>query len=194
MRQCPRIALTGGPGGGKTRLLRELRARDPSGQRFLGVPEAATLLLKAGMAQGEKAFQLGIVRVQLALEQAVTDAAGSRHIVVCDRGTVDSLAYWTLNGWDQAEIFSLTGLTLAQHLTRYDGIIHLQTTAIGAQSHYRRNGDVRRSEKISQAAQIDAEIGRVCSKHPHYHLVENAGRDWAAKSQAARSLLANWTR
>lgn len=48
MTNNPRIVLTGGPCGGKTSLLRELREADPYGERWLFVPEAAPLLFQSG--------------------------------------------------------------------------------------------------------------------------------------------------
>ena len=38
------IVVTGDPGGGKTTLIRELRADDPQRERWLLVPEAAPML------------------------------------------------------------------------------------------------------------------------------------------------------
>ena len=183
-----RVALTGAPGGGKTTLLRELRAIDPKADRFLCVPEAATLLLRAGLDRGTQAFQLGIVAVQRALEDAAGEAAGSR-CIVCDRGIVDSLAYWLLNGWDRDAFFARTGLGPEEHFVRYDLAIHLQTTAVGAEAHYRQQGDVVRSEKLAEAAHIDRLIARLWQGHPGYHFVENTRISWAVKSEAARDLI-----
>lgn len=184
-----RIALTGGPGGGKTTLLREIRSRDGRPRRFLAVPEAAAILLGAGLSRQEKSFQLGIVRLQLAMEDAVAVAARPGQIAVCDRGTVDSLAYWRLNGWDEDEFFTETGLTHAGHLARYDAVIHLQTTAVGAGTHYTRHGDVERSEELPLAARIDSLIAEAWSGHPGYRLVRNEGRGWKAKSRLATEML-----
>jgi len=184
-----RIALTGGPGGGKTTLLREIRSRDGGERRFLAVPEAATILLGAGLSRREKSFQLGIVRLQLAMEDAIAAAARPEQIVVCDRGTVDSLAYWRLNGWLQNEFFTETGLTHSEHLARYDAVIHLQTTAIGASTHYSRHGDVERSEELPLAARIDSLIAEAWAGHPRYHLVRNVRGGWRPKSETARRIL-----
>ena len=184
-----RVALTGGPGGGKTTLLRELRAADPDAERFVCVPEAATLLLRAGLRQGTQAFQLGIVAVQRALEDAAREDAGADRCIACDRGIVDSLAYWLLNGWSRDDFFDRTGLAPQEHLTRYDVAIHLQTAAVGAEAHYRQHGDVVRSEKHGEAAHIDRIIAELWEGHPGYYFVQNTSVSWAMKSEAARVLI-----
>ena len=181
--------MTGGPGGGKTTLLRELRAADPRAERVLCVPEAATLLLQAGLRQGAKAFQLGIVAVQKALEDAAREGAGADRCIVCDRGIVDSLAYWLLNGWSRDDFFHRTGLAPQELLARYDVAIHLQTAAVGAEAHYRQHGDVVRSEKRGEAAHIDRIIAELWQGHPGYHFVANTRTSWAMKSEAARVLI-----
>lgn len=184
-----RVALTGGPGGGKTTLLGEIRSRDGREHRFLTVPEAATILLGAGLRRQEKSFQLGIVRLQLAMEDAVAAAASPEQVVVCDRGTVDSLAYWKLNGWDEEEFFEKTGLSQAEHLGRYDLVVHLQTTAVGAQAHYASGSEAGRSEGPRLAAQIDDLMATVCSGHPNVHLIKNSASGWKPKSQAAMAVI-----
>lgn len=187
-----RIALTGGPGGGKTTLVRELRAADPHSRRWVLVPEAASLLISAGLTPREKPFQRAVVRLQLALEDACAEVAGPDRILVCDRGTVDSLAYWRMNGWDEQEFFYLTGMSRDEHLARYFGVIHLQTTAIGAERHYRRWPEDIRHEKLEEAARIDGFCAEVSRDHPRYVLIDNTDRDWPAKSRAAHELLAQW--
>jgi len=72
---CPRIVLTGGPGNGKTALMRELRAKDRHARRWLLVPEAAPLLFQAGLDGREKRFQRVVVRLQMALEEVCAEAA-----------------------------------------------------------------------------------------------------------------------
>lgn len=194
---CRRIVLSGGPGGGKSSLMRELRAEDPDAERYLLVPEAASLLISAGLESRTKPFQRQVVRLQIALEDAVAAAAGdcgdgAGKVLICDRGTIDSLAYWRLGGWDEQEFFDLTGMGLEDHLRRYYGVICLQTTAIGAEVHYHRGTATGRNEDLREAAEIDALCNQAWSSHPRYELIENAGRDWPAKSRAARDVLRRW--
>src|SRR5688572_18766713 len=66
----PVIVLTGGPCGGKTTLVKELREEDPEGRKWVLAPEAAPLLFQAGLSAREKAFQAAVVRLQMALEDA----------------------------------------------------------------------------------------------------------------------------
>jgi hypothetical protein len=70
-----RIALTGGPGGGKSTLMRELRSEDPRARRWILIPEAAPLLFQAGLDASEKSFQLAVVRLQMAMEDSCAEAS-----------------------------------------------------------------------------------------------------------------------
>jgi predicted ATPase len=192
MIDCPHIALTGGPCGGKTTLLCELRAADPRGERWILVPEAAPLLFQAGLDGGQPSFQRAVVQLQIALEGICAAAASPQQVLLCHRGTLDALAYWLRNGWDEGEFFAATGMSREEHYRRYFGVIHLQTAAIGAEGYYRRWPDAHRPETIEQAAEIDRLCARAWSDHPRYVLVDSFGKDWLAKSCIALETLTRW--
>ncbi len=192
MADNPRIVLTGGPCGGKTTLLRELRAADPHGERWLLVPEAAPPLFQAGLDGRRQNFQQAVVKLQIALEQSCAAAAHPQQVLLCHRGTLDALAYWMRNGWDEGEFFAATGMSREEHYRRYLGVIHLQSVAIGAEGCYRRWPDAHRPETIEQAAEIDRLCARVWSGHPRYVSVDNLGKDWLTKSRIAIETLTHW--
>lgn len=192
MPTCPRIVLTGGPGGGKTTLMRELRAEDSHARRWLFVPEAAPLLFQAGLDGREQRFQRAVVRLQISLEAICAETAALGQVLLCHRGTLDPLAYWLRNGWAERDFFAYTETTQDEHFRRYWGVLHLQTAAIGAEAHYRRWPDAHRPETLAQAAETDRLCIHAWRDHPRYTLIDNAGRDWPDKSRATRELLAQW--
>jgi hypothetical protein len=192
MSNVPCIVLTGRPGGGKTSLMREWHAQDPHARRWLPLPEAAPLLFQTGLDGHKQLFQRAVVQLQMTLEQACAEAADQGQILICHRGTLDALAYWLRNGWQEQEFFTVTGMTLEEHLQRYRGVIHLQTTAIGTESYYCRWPNAHRPETRAKAAEIDRLCAHAWVKHPHYVLIENTGRDWPAKVQAVYEVLACW--
>ena len=114
--ECPdvhkprRVVLTGGPGAGKTALLELIRQSFCSHVWVL--PEAADVLFGGGFPREDdptcrRAAQRAIFYVQRELENA-----GDSHnpaIVLCDRGTVDGLAYWP---GPSEEYWSSLGTTL----------------------------------------------------------------------------------
>jgi len=189
MRNISCIVLTGGPGGGKTTLMRQLRAQDPQAKRWLLVPEAAPLLFQVGLNGRDRRFQRAVVCLQIALEQSCREAACSGQVLVCHRGTLDSLAYWLHNGWQEQEFFVMTGMSQEDHLCRYAGVIHLQTTAIEAEAYYHRWPEAHRPETVAQAAELDRLCAYAWSKHPRYILIENAGRTWEEKTKVICAML-----
>lgn len=192
MRNVPCIVLTGGPGGGKTTLIRQLRAQDPQARRWLLVPEAAPLLFQVGLNGRDRRFQRAVVRLQIALEQSCREAACSGQVLLCHRGTLDPLAYWLRNGWQEQEFFALMDMNQEEHFQRYAGVMHLQMAAIGAEMYYHRWPDAHRPETVAQAAELDRLCVHAWCKHPCYILIENAGRTWEKKVQVAYAVLSNW--
>jgi len=184
--------LTGGPCGGKSTLMRELRAADPHAQRWIMVPEAAPLLFQAGLQGRDKSFQRAVVSLQMALEDACAGAADREQILLCHRGTLDALAYWLRNGWDEEEFYAYTHTRREELFARYESVLHLQTAAIGAETEYRRWPDAHRPETPAQAVEIDHLCARVWGAHPGYVPITNTGRNWPQKAREIYDVLTDW--
>jgi hypothetical protein len=191
VQQRTQIVLTGGPGGGKTTLIEEL-ARDPDWRgRFLALPEAIHSAGRVGISPREPLFQRLMVETQRALEAALarTLEPDDPRFLLCHRGTLDPLAFWLDRGWDEAAFFAYTRTSRAEHHDRYRAVIHLVTAADGAPAFYRRWPDAHRPETIAEAVRLDWLLERAWGGHPCYHRLDNEGRDWVAKSAAARRIL-----
>ena len=188
------IALTGGPGGGKTTLIRALEA-DPAWRgRFLALPEAIHVAGQVGISPRQRLFQRLMVETQRALEDALarTLDAGDRRVLLCHRGTLDPLAYWLDRGWPEDEFYAYTGTTRRWHYDRYHAILHLVTAADGARAHYRRWPEAHRPEPVADAVRLDRTLHRAWRDHPRYYRIDNDGMDWPAKARAAQALLYTW--
>lgn len=155
-----RIVLTGGPGAGKTAVLEMMRKTLCKHVKV--VPEAASLVYGGGFPRGDaldvqRAGQRAIFFVQRELEAATM--AENVAIALCDRGTVDGLAYW--QGPD--DLWRAVGTTLDEQLARYHAVIHVRTPALDGGYNYQ---NPLRVESAVQAAAIDARIADAWSKHP----------------------------
>lgn len=192
MNGCQRIVLTGGPGGGKTTFMNELRVADPYAERWLLVPEAAPLLFQAGLSAREKNFQKAVVHLQVALEDSCAAAAIAGQVLICHRGALDPLAYWLRAGWPEEEFFTLIDMTRSALCERYQAVLQLQSAAIGAPAHYRRWPEAHRPETLEAAAETDRLCAQAWRGHSRYALIDNTARDWTAKAGAALAVLNGW--
>ena len=168
MKNCCRIVLTGGPGGGKTTAA-DLYRRE-IGEDVVIVPEAATILYlggfpRVGDVEVRKATQRAIYQVQLNLEDAQAAHFRSR-VLLCDRGTIDGAAYWP---GPEEDFFEHIGTTLENELLRYDAVIFFETAAVGDISI--EGGNPARVESNAQAVLIDQKLRKLWSKHPQFVLV-----------------------
>ena len=145
-----RIVVTGGPGAGKTALLEVVRRQFQS--RVVVLPEAAGIVFGGGFPRraghpAVTAAQLAIFHVQDQLERLALGEAAAP-VVLCDRGTLDGLAYWP----DAPEAFwSAARTTRDVELARYEAVIHLRTPA--ADQGYNRANPLRveSAEEIGRA-------------------------------------------
>ena len=177
-----RVVLTGGPGAGKTALLELVRQALCAHVHVL--PESAGVVFGGGFPRMDEpvhraAAQRAIFHVQRELE--VVGDAGNAALVLCDRGTVDGVAYWP---GPPEEFFGSVGTTLADELARYDAVLHLRTPR-GGHGYNHRNP--LRTETPSAAAAIDERILQAWSGHPRRVVVEASSRflDKAAQAIAA---------
>lgn len=167
--ELKRVVLTGGPGAGKTAFL-EL-VRQSLCQHVVVLPESASLLFAGGFPrqtspEGRRAVQRAIFHVQHELERTA-DLDGAA-VVICDRGSLDGLAYWP---GDVEDFWPQAHTTLEDELARYAAVIQLRTpTAHGGYNHQ----NPLRTESAEDAAEIDRRIEQVWAQHPHRHLIDSS--------------------
>jgi predicted ATPase len=166
--------LTGGPGAGKTAVLEMMRKTLCEHVRV--VPEAASVVFGGGFPRtppldARRAAQRAIFFIQRELEAAIM--AENVAIALCDRGTVDGLAYWP--GPD--DLWSALGTTLDEQLARYHAVIHLRTPALGGGYNHQ---NPLRVESAVEAAEVDARIAAAWALHPRRFEV-TAAPDFLAK-------------
>lgn len=178
-----RIALTGGPSGGKsTSLVRIVDRFRGLGFQVLCVPEAATLLITGGMGLVRDNIgdtiqtQSQLIKLQLALEDSFELAARMSDkptLLICDRGTMDSSAFLAPHVW-QAVLDENGWTTVSLRDKRYDAVIHLVTAAKGAESFYTLANNAARTETPEQARQIDDRLIAAWTGHPHLRIIDNS--------------------
>src|SRR5437868_985505 len=120
------IVLTGGPGAGKTAALELIKKSFCEHVQIL--PEAASILFSGGFQRKDseparRGIQRAIFHVQRELERIALEERNSA-IVLCDRGTLDGLAYWT---GDEPSFLKSFDISLESELNRYQAVIHLRT-------------------------------------------------------------------
>ena len=176
-----RVVLTGGPCGGKTTALTEIKARlEALGFLILCVPEAATLMFGNGARVWDESsafvFQRNLIRLQLALEDAFAELAveaKQNAVVLCDRGAMDGKAYMSDEQWELLlEELRMTPVALRDE--RYDAVLHLVTAADGAESYYTLANNATRTETAAEARGQDRKTLDCWTGHEHLYIVDNS--------------------
>jgi len=173
-----RIVLTGGPGAGKTAVLELMRRTFCKHVKVL--PESAGIVFGGGFPRGaapmvRRASQRAIFYIQRELEEAahVDDVA----LVLCDRGTIDGLAYWP--GPD--DLWASVGTTLEDQLARYHMVIHLRTPSLV--DGYNQQNPLR-IESATEAHAIDVRIAEAWARHPRRFEVQPSSEFLAKAARA----------
>jgi predicted ATPase len=165
-----RIVLTGGPGAGKTAVLE--MARKYFCDHVAILPEAASIIFSGGFLRkdtltGKKAAQRAIYHIQREQEQMLEDE-GTSSLTLCDRGTLDGLAYWPNS---EASFFEALGTTKQKEMARYHCVIHLRTPHLS--NGYNHKNPIR-IESPEEAAKIDDKIAEAWAAHPRVKFIDSS--------------------
>lgn len=155
-----KIAITGGPSGGKTTLIETLRKE--LGHKISIVPEAASILYSGGFPRkkseiSKKHTQRAIYYTQKELE-LIVESEHPDGLIVCDRGSLDSIAYWPSQSDDFLENIDSSKEI---ELERYDWVIHLDTATY---DDYDTSNPIR-TETYEEALALNEKIKTAWSGH-----------------------------
>lgn len=163
-----KLAITGGPSGGKTTLIDTLQ-RD-LGHQIAVAPEAASILYKGGFPRRkgtvrQKHVQRAIYFTQYELEALVQDEHSNK-LIICDRGSLDSMAYWPKDG---SRFLDSVNSNLETEINRYDWVLHLDTAP---EAHYDSENPIR-TETYQEALDLNSKILDAWSPHPKRWVVHH---------------------
>ncbi len=178
-----KIVITGGPSGGKTTLIEALKKE--LGQKCAVVPEAASILYRGGFPrtkdpQGLVNAQRAIYFVQKELEDMVCKIS-QKSLIVCDRGSVDALAYWP---FAPENFFASIDSNKAAEFERYDWVLHLDTADA---DHYDLSNPIR-TETFAEAEALNSKIMEAWNGHPR-RIVIGHNKDFLSKMTTALSVI-----
>jgi nicotinamide riboside kinase len=174
-----KVAVTGGPSGGKTTLIEALKKE--FNPRIKIVPEAASIIYKGGFPrvksyEGFFHGQKAIYAVQKELEE-LRCKLYPEALMVCDRGSLDALAYWP----DTPEhFFKEMNTSYLQEVSRYDWVIHLDTAT---EPDYDTTNEVR-NESFNEALSLNDKIKSSWAGHPQ-RIVISSEQDFFSKMKKA---------
>lgn len=187
MRQgCRLIVVTGGPGAGKTAVLETVRR---SFGNVAVLPDAAGIVFGGGFWRhpsvvGRKAAQRAIFHIQRELERLVTEE-GALAFALCDRGTLDVLAYWPEAA---ASFFAETGTDRETELARYEAVIHLRTPTLDSPCDFY---DPLQLDSMREAQAIDHRIALAWEGHPNRVFIESSADFFGKALRAVMQIRAN---
>ncbi|RYH15755.1 hypothetical protein EON65_31210 [archaeon] len=154
------------------------------------VPETSTILLTAGSVypginsenrQILLDYETEYLKMQLSLEDSILSVAriqapllgpaGSKVVVLFDRGAMDTKAYVPSDVW--MEMLQRCDATEDELLKRYDMVCHMTTAAKGAEAHYTLANNEARSETIEEARAVDDRTLQSWSAHDRHYVIDN---------------------
>jgi len=121
-------------------------------------------------------FQENLLKTMIQIENTFFTLAESFNrdcIVICDRGTMDPSAFvskevWERlmksNGWNPVELRD----------TRYNQIIHMVSSAKGAEDFYTVQDHNCRSENLELAQALDDRAAEAWIGHPYFDVIDNS--------------------
>ena len=163
------VVLTGGPGAGKTAVLEFVRKA--LCEHIAILPEAASILFGGGFWRldsdaAKRAVQKAIYHVQDEMQNLVIQEK-RWSLGLCDRGTLDGLAYWP---GTESEFYSVLQTDKDNEFQKYKAVIHLRSPTLEMGYNYQ---NPIRTESAELAFKIDQRIYDIWKTHPHYTCIES---------------------
>ena len=175
-----RVALTGGPCGGKTTC--QTKVEKEFGSQILSAPEVASVLLTnlfpapgndpEAQERWMHSFQQSVLPTQLAMEDQFLEMAqrNAARLLLTDRGALDGAAYL---GKGVDYFLERFGLELNDIHNRYDMVIHFETLAMSNPLLYEelKATNPARYENARDAICIDTALQEAWRDHPNWVLI-----------------------
>lgn len=178
-----KLAITGGPSGGKTTLIEVLKKE--FGSKIKVAPEAASILYKGGFPRiknyaGYYHGQLAIISTLRHIEDLLSESHPDC-LIICDRGSLDSLAYWPDN---EEHFFKNINSTRQTELARYDWVLHLDTAT---EIDYDTTNPIR-TESFHEALLLNEKVRSSWNGHPRRQII-TAENDFFGKMKKATDIV-----
>jgi thymidylate kinase len=180
MKKIKRIAFTGGPSAGKTSIIEIIQRKYPS--CFISVPEAASILYGGGfprikgddaMRHIQRAIYFTIKELEDMYENLYPDK-----IQLCDRGTLDGIAYWPKDS--DIDFIRSVGTDMNDEIRKYDVLIHLKSPS--DPELYRLSST--RNEGHRLAVELDKKTQEAWASHPDRFVIDDE-KDFLVKVEKA---------
>jgi hypothetical protein len=171
------------------KLASALRTR---GIRVITVPEIATMIIQGAhpdISEIARQDQYDFCRFQrevflvhrLLRERARVYASGfdeDQVVILYDRGEMDGIAYHRHHCFEA--LAAEAGTTMAQIRDSYTAVIHMVTTANGAEDFYANFNNSARWDNAEEAREFDRRVLAAWMEHPRHVVVDNT-TDWQGK-------------
>jgi len=177
-----------------------LLVAEDAGFKAFTVPEAATIIFSNGaewdtLTDAARFNSVSVtMKTQIALENSFESIAKHHMrpaVIFCDRGVLDNEAYVPQQAfWSMIMHDNEWNLPLLRE-RRYDLVVHMTSTAIGAEHAYSRSNNAARRETVQQAAELDKRILNGYIGHPHVNIMDN-GTDFETKIKRAGNVVLDY--
>lgn len=197
-RKVWKLVLTGGPCGGKTTGQARLSTFfENLGWKVYRVPETATVLLGGGVNFADLPqyaaieFQENLLRTMIQIENsffALAEASERNCLVICDRGTMDASAFVSKEQWEDILSKNLCDEVDIRD-NRYHQVVHMVTSAKGAEQFYSIEDHATRKEGLEEARDRDTRAAEAWIGHPYVDIIDNSS-DFETKINSLISCVA----
>lgn len=185
MQGVAEIVLTGGDCSGKTTGIAYLSEKLAAMNcRVFQVPEIASIIIGGGVSDIEELarndpegyYQIGkqMLHMQLNLRSRFQGLAAvfpkEKRVILYDRGPMDPFAF--MSSKMRERLLDDCDLDICQLRDTFDGVVHMTTTAKGAEHGYTRtNNPNRQLRSFDELCSVDDRLINIWLGNPHYRIV-----------------------